>query len=79
VGENGGGTAAGLGIALCVVAALAYASAVAVQKIALGRLTAFQVTWLGCVAATIACLPFAPSLVEEAGSAHAAGWLVYLG
>ena len=78
-GESGGGTAAGLGVALCVVAALAYASAVVVQKIVLGRLTAFQVTWLGCVAATIACLPFAPSLVEEAGSAHAAGWLVYLG
>jgi drug/metabolite transporter (DMT)-like permease len=78
LGQTGAET---LGVALCIVAALAYASAVIVQKVALGRLTAFQVTWLGCVAATIACLPFAPTLAREVGDAgaDAVGWLVYLG
>ena len=38
------------GFVLLVAATLLYASAVVVQKVALGRATAFQVTWLGCVA-----------------------------
>jgi len=71
----------GAGLALLVVATLAYASAVVVQKLALNRASAFQVTWLGCVAATLACLPFAPALVTQAddGGARAVAWLVYLG
>ncbi len=70
-----------LGIALCLVAALAYASAVVVQKPVLARVPPFQVTWIGCAAATIACLPFAPALAAQAGSAGggAVGWTVYLG
>ena len=38
-------------------------------------------TWLGCAAATVACLPFAPTLATEAAKADAAaiGWTVYLG
>jgi drug/metabolite transporter (DMT)-like permease len=66
------------GLALLAVATVAYASAVVVQKLALTRAGAFQVTWLGCVVATIACLPFAPALVHEA-SGRAIAWVAYLG
>jgi drug/metabolite transporter (DMT)-like permease len=81
LGADRTGGRGGLGIALLVVAALAYASAVVVQKVALARVSAFQVTWLGAVAATIVCLPFAPSLVSEAANAGARPilWTVYLG
>jgi drug/metabolite transporter (DMT)-like permease len=75
------GTRAGLGIALCVVAALAYALAVVVQKPVLARVSSFQVTWIGCAATTVACLPFAPALVTDAAGADAAAiaWTIYLG
>jgi drug/metabolite transporter (DMT)-like permease len=75
------GSSAGVGIVLCVIAAVAYAAAVVVQKPVLARVSAFQVTWLGCVAATVACLPFAPSLAGEAAKADAAAiaWMIYLG
>ena len=75
------GSRAGLGIALLIVAAFAYASAVIFQKRVLGRVSPFQVTWLGCVAASIVCLPFTPTLVgdlRDAG-APAIGWMIYLG
>lgn len=70
-----------LGIALGVVAAIAYAIGVVAQKPVLRRLPVLQVTWLGCVIATVACLPYAPALAEEAGraSAGALGGLFYLG
>jgi drug/metabolite transporter (DMT)-like permease len=72
---------AGLGIALCLLAACAYATAVIVQKPVLARVPALQVTWIGCAAATVACLPFAPALVREAGGAGTGtmAWIVYLG
>ena len=78
---TGSGPRAGLGILLCAVAALAYASAVVVQKPVLARVPPFQVTWLGCAAATVDCLPFAPALATEAAGAGAPalGRLVYLG
>jgi drug/metabolite transporter (DMT)-like permease len=66
------------GLVLLAVATAAYASAVVVQKVALTRATAFQVTWLGCVAATLGCLPFAPALVHEV-SGRALAWVTYLG
>lgn len=71
----------GVGILLCVIAALAYALAVVVQKPVLARVSSFQVTWLGVVAATIACLPFAPGLLNEApkAGATAIAWTIYLG
>ncbi len=74
-------TRAGLGIVLLVVAAIAYAVAVVVQKPVLARVSPFQVTWLGVAAATIACLPFAPTLLTEAAKANATaiGWTIYLG
>ena len=75
------GPRAGLGILLLLIAVLAYAAAVVIQKSALARASALQVTWLGCVAATLALLPFAPSLVRDVKDAGAAaiGWVVYLG
>ena len=70
-----------IGIALCIVAAVAYSVAIVVQKPVLGRVPSFQVTWLGCAAATIVCLPFAPTLASEAAraGATAVGWTIYLG
>lgn len=75
------GARSGPGLALCLVAVLAYSAAVVIQKPVLARVSPFQVTWLGCVAGTIACLPFAPALVTEVGRAAPAamGWTVYLG
>jgi drug/metabolite transporter (DMT)-like permease len=73
------GTTSRLGLALLAVATLAYASAVVVQKVALTRAGAFQVTWVGCLAATAACLPFAPRLLDEADHVSALAWLFYLG
>lgn len=74
------GTVAGIGIVLCVVAVIAYSFAVVVQKPVLARVSPFLVTWLGSVAATVACLPFAPVLLNEAAKAgNAIGWTIYLG
>jgi drug/metabolite transporter (DMT)-like permease len=72
---------AGWGAVLCLVAALAYAAAVVAQKPLLARISALQVTFLACVVGTIACLPFAPTLVGELGDAGdpAVRWTIYLG
>ena len=74
-------TGAAVGIVLLGVAVLAYSTAVVVQKPVLARVPSFQVTFLGVVAATIVCLPFAPSLASEIGKAGtgAIAWTVYLG
>jgi drug/metabolite transporter (DMT)-like permease len=81
IAAAGSGSRSGLGVALCLVAASAYAVAVVVQKPVLARVPPFQVTWIGCAAATIACLPFGPALVTDAAhaSAGAIGWTIYLG
>lgn len=73
--------AAGWGAALCILAALAYAVAVVVQKPVLGRVSALQVTWIASTVATIACLPFAPALARDldGASASSVAWTVYLG
>jgi drug/metabolite transporter (DMT)-like permease len=75
------GSRAGVGIALLILAASAYASAVVIQKPVLARVSPLQVTWLGCVAGAVVCLPFAPTLVGELDDAGpcAIGWMVYLG
>ena len=69
------------GIVLCVIAAIAYAAGVTLQKPALRRVPPLQLTWLACLTGAIACLPFAPGLVGEIGVADPASlaWLVYLG
>jgi drug/metabolite transporter (DMT)-like permease len=76
-----GSSRSGLGVALLIIAAVAYAIAVVAQKSVLARVTPLQVTWLGCAAGTIALLPFAPQLLRELNSSGAAdaGLMVYLG
>lgn len=71
----------GVGVLLCLLAATAYAIGVVAQKPLLGRLSALQVTFLACTIGAISCLPYAPTLVREAGAAKpsAVGWVVYLG
>ena len=73
--------AAPIGIALCLVAALAYAAGVTIQKPILGRVAALQVTWLACCVGVLVTLPFVPQLIGELGTApiSAVGWPVYLG
>jgi drug/metabolite transporter (DMT)-like permease len=70
-----------LGIVLCLAAALAYAAGVTLQKPALRNVSAPTVTWLACVTGMVVCLPFAPGLVAELGTAQPSSiaWLVYLG
>lgn len=72
---------AGLGIVLLIVAAFVYAAAVVIQKPVLARASPLQVTWLGCAAATVVCLPFGPTLAGELDDAGgtAIAWTVYLG
>jgi drug/metabolite transporter (DMT)-like permease len=69
------------GVLLCLVAAVGYAVGVVAQKPLLSRLPALEVTWLACTVGAVACLPFAPQLVQEAGDARLStlGWVAYLG
>ncbi len=53
------------GVALCVLAAAAYAVSLVVQKPLVARLSAVQVTWAACTVGLIACLPFAGGLVNQ--------------
>ena len=70
-----------VGVALCLVAAAAYAISLVLQKPLVSHLSAIQVTWVACAVGTLSCLPFAGDLVDEVGRATAAdlGWVVYLG
>jgi len=71
----------GWGVILCVVAALAYAVGVTLQKPVLARVSALQVTFVACLAGAVACLPFAPQLASDLADAapSSIAWLVYLG
>jgi drug/metabolite transporter (DMT)-like permease len=75
------GIALSWGAALCVLAALLYASGVVIQKPLLTRASALQITFGACVAGMLACSPFAPQLAADARSAPASSlaWVVYLG
>jgi drug/metabolite transporter (DMT)-like permease len=81
LGNSQGGSRNGVGIALLLLAASAYATAVVIQKPVMARVSPLQLIWLGCAAATIVCLPFGPTLVGELDDAGASGigWIVYLG
>ena len=69
------------GVALCLVAAAAYAIGVVSQKPLLARLPALEVTWLSCLIGAVACLPFGPTLLREAADARpvTVWWVVFLG
>jgi drug/metabolite transporter (DMT)-like permease len=73
--------AAPLGVLLCLMAAVVYASGMTIQKPALARVPALTVTALACWVGTLVTLPFAPGLVEAVAAADAEtiGWVVYLG
>lgn len=81
IGSSGHERGAGWGVALCVVAALAYAGGVVAQKPVLRDASPLGVTWLACTIGAISCLPFAPSFASELHHASGAviGWTVYLG
>lgn len=70
-----------VGALLVLLAAVVYAIAVVAQKVVLRRIPGLQVTWLACVIGTLACLPFAPSLITDLSNACGGATLgvVYLG
>jgi drug/metabolite transporter (DMT)-like permease len=69
------------GVLLVLLSATVYAVAMVAQKVVLRRIPGLQVTWLACLIGTIACLPFAGSLVRDLTQASARPILgiVYLG
>jgi drug/metabolite transporter (DMT)-like permease len=79
--SEGAGPDAGLGIVLCLLAAVAYAVGVVLQKPAVRDTPALLVTWLACLVGAAVLVPFAPQLAGELGPAspEALAWLVYLG
>ncbi|MET9934718.1 MULTISPECIES: DMT family transporter [unclassified Streptomyces] len=79
--DSSGGHASVLGVALCLLAAMAYAGGVVAQKPALAHGSALQVTAFGCLVGAVACLPFAGQLAGEVGRAPLSATLnmVYLG
>lgn len=70
-----------LGVVLCLLAAVAYASGVVAQKPALSFGTPLQVTAYSCLLGAAACLPFAGQLATELARAPLSATLnmVYLG
>ena len=79
--RSGGGDSDVVGVVLCLVAAVAYAVSLTLQKPLMARLPAAQVTWIACSVGLVLCLPFAGDLLDEVGAAPAStvAWLVYLG
>ena len=75
------GVEAGSGVLLCLLAAALYAGGVLAQKPVLRRHSALDVTFLACLVGTVACLPYLPTLVDQAAAAGvgALAWVVYLG
>jgi drug/metabolite transporter (DMT)-like permease len=79
--ESGGNSGSLLGVGMCLLAAVSYATAVVGQKPALRHASALQVTTFGCFVGTAATLPFAAQLVSQTASAPVSAtlMLVYLG
>jgi drug/metabolite transporter (DMT)-like permease len=63
------------------VAAATYAGGVVAQKPLLARTSGLQITFLACVIGAVACAPFAPGLIDQAGRAGTGAllWALYLG
>uniref|UniRef100_A0AAU2K2L6 DMT family transporter n=1 Tax=Streptomyces sp. NBC_00049 TaxID=2903617 RepID=A0AAU2K2L6_9ACTN len=76
-----GGSTSVLGVVLCLLAAVAYATGVVAQKPALSFGTPLQITAYACMTGAVACLPFAGQLVSELPKAPVSATLnmVYLG
>ncbi|WP_083701612.1 DMT family transporter [Tersicoccus sp. Bi-70] len=70
-----------VGVVLGVVAAVVYGSSATVQKSLLRRIDSSTMTVLGCLAGTVACLPFAPELIRALAVAPASSVVavLYLG
>ena len=81
VATSTGGAADLWGVLLCLVAAVAYAVGVVTQKPLLAKASGLHVTLIVTVIGAVACLPFAPALVDEIQTARPStvAWLVYLG
>jgi len=83
IGFAGRGEAAAdpVGVALCLLAAAAWAIGVTLQKPALRRLPALQVTQMACTVGMITTLPFTAGLIDDLRSAPAGSiaGVVYLG
>lgn len=79
--SGGDGSTSVLGVVLCLLAAVAYASGVIAQKPALSFGTPLQITAYSCLTGTVACLPFTGRLVTELPKAPLSATLnmVYLG
>ena len=75
------GVSGSWGAVLCLIAAVVYAIGVVAQKPALRHGSPLAVTWLACTVGAICCLPYAPSLADQAGRASAPAilWTIYLG
>ena len=76
-----GGRSPLLGVALCLSAAVTYAIGVVAQKPALRHGSALQVTTCSVIVATVALLPFAATLAQEAAAAPSSATLnvIFLG
>ena len=70
-----------IGVVWSLVAAVTYATGVLVQKPAIRRLPASQVTFMGCAIGMLVCLPFLGQLVSSLAAAPVSAILgvVYLG
>ncbi|MBL0885638.1 DMT family transporter [Myceligenerans indicum] len=68
-------------VLLGLAAAVLYSTGAVLQKRMLPRIDALTMTWLGCLAGTVATLPFAGTLVAELAAAPASATLgvIYLG
>ncbi|HEY7692147.1 MAG TPA: DMT family transporter [Gaiellaceae bacterium] len=78
---SGGASSGGLGVALCLLAALGYAGGVVAQKVVLRRVSGLQTVFLSCLIAAIGCSWAVPSLgrgIEDAPASSIA-WVLYLG
>ncbi len=68
-----------VGVALGLTAAVLYAAGATSQKRLLAHVDALTMTWVGCLAGTVALLPFAPALAADATAAPPSStWAVVL-
>jgi drug/metabolite transporter (DMT)-like permease len=81
LGGSGVGANDHLGVALGLLAAVLYAAAVLLQKVALRTVNGIAATWVGCAAGLVATAPFAGQAVDEITAAPpvALAGVVFLG